>query len=285
MRILALTGAFIAFAAASTLVSHASTAVSAWFEGPNFKVRLISGGEPADDGLAIYAAVEIDLAENWKTYWRHPGNAGGIPPSFDWSGSENLKSATVLYPVPKRLDEEVGTSLVYKNTAVIPVRMLPADPAQPVTLSLKMFFGVCEEICIPADADLTLSIDPAEIKQMPPAIARALGAVPVTVSFDKAKSGANGLRLVSVDPSLGGKEPHLLVTVASEAGLEPDVLAYSTGDWILGVPERVSSQSDTGYSRFRVPIEFSKPGALSGEDLWLVVRGGNRAIETNVRLP
>ena len=34
--------------------------------------------------------ISFDLAPDWKTYWRSPGDTG-IPPLFDWSGSENLR--------------------------------------------------------------------------------------------------------------------------------------------------------------------------------------------------
>jgi len=36
-------------------------------------------------------AVHITLEDGWKTYWRAP-SGNGIPPSFNWEGSENLSS-------------------------------------------------------------------------------------------------------------------------------------------------------------------------------------------------
>ena len=46
------------------------------------------------------AALQITLAPGWKTYWRQPGDTG-IPPRFDFSGSENLTILDVIYPAPK----------------------------------------------------------------------------------------------------------------------------------------------------------------------------------------
>ena len=34
----------------------------------------------------------VKLRPGWKTYWRYPGDSG-VPPQFDFSGSENLKKA------------------------------------------------------------------------------------------------------------------------------------------------------------------------------------------------
>src|SRR4051812_8703909 len=67
---------------------------SDWAAGNNSRARLLSG-----NGIA---GVEVQMPDGWKTYWRSPGDAGGVPPSFDWSKSSNLESAQVLYPAPKR---------------------------------------------------------------------------------------------------------------------------------------------------------------------------------------
>ena len=49
------------------------------------------------------AAVELQLAPGWKTYWRSPGDAG-IPPTFDWSGSDNVRSVRIHWPAPLVFD-------------------------------------------------------------------------------------------------------------------------------------------------------------------------------------
>ncbi len=60
-------------------------------------VDLLAGWrEP--DGSRI-AAIAIDLAPGWYTYWRIPGEAG-IAPRFDWSRSRNLASVAAEWPRP-----------------------------------------------------------------------------------------------------------------------------------------------------------------------------------------
>ncbi|MEL7014329.1 MAG: protein-disulfide reductase DsbD domain-containing protein, partial [Pseudomonadota bacterium] len=61
------------------------------------EARLLTGWRAAD-GSHI-AALQIDLAPGWTTYWRAPGDAG-IPPYFDWHASENLSSVDVEWPSP-----------------------------------------------------------------------------------------------------------------------------------------------------------------------------------------
>jgi DsbC/DsbD-like thiol-disulfide interchange protein len=142
---------------------------SDWAEGHNSRVRLIAG-----KGLA---GVELQMPKGWKTYWRTPGDAGGVPPSFDWSKSENLASAEVLYPAPERFTDRIGDTVGYKGTVVFPVRLEAKDPAKPIGLRLALDYGVCKDICIPAEAALTLDIT-SDAPPIPQQLAAALGRVP-----------------------------------------------------------------------------------------------------------
>ena len=62
--------------------------------------------------------------QGWKTYWRMPGDAG-IPPQFDWSGSQNVKSVEVLWPAPQRFIDSGGETVGYKDRVVFPLRIVP----------------------------------------------------------------------------------------------------------------------------------------------------------------
>ncbi len=112
------------------------------------------------------------MADGWKTYWRNPGDAGGVPPYFDWAGSENLAGAKVLFPAPSRLKDASGDSVGYKKVVVLPVEVTAKDPAKPVTFKLAMEFGVCREICVPAEAKLSLAM-PAAGVPLPAVLAAA----------------------------------------------------------------------------------------------------------------
>ena len=113
------------------------------------------------DGSRLLAFVEIELAQGWKTYWRTPGDAGGLPPSFDWSKSSNLASAKVLYPAPMRLTDKSGDTIGYKEHVIFPVEIKAqgrseADRAQARLCNI----GICKDICVPVDAKLEVEIAP-----------------------------------------------------------------------------------------------------------------------------
>ena len=85
-------------AAFSVTSGHAADE-SPWSEDIRSAVRIIAGTNKNADA-PLRAGIEIKMQPGWKTYWRYPGDSG-VPPQFDFSNSENLKSATVLYPAPR----------------------------------------------------------------------------------------------------------------------------------------------------------------------------------------
>src|SRR5215813_14250428 len=176
-RLVAALGAVV-LAGAAGAQSQARAQASTWFELLNARARLI-GGAPAVRGATSYlAGVEIALDEGWKTYWRMPGDAG-VPPNFDWSGSSNVAAVTVLYPAPRRMSEPAADTVGYKHEVLFPVEVVPKDASQPVRLALAVEFGVCREICIPAEARLSLALTPAQMASTPsPAMLAALEKVP-----------------------------------------------------------------------------------------------------------
>lgn len=171
------------------LPATADELASDWVDGHNVRTRLLAGIDRSGAAAAlatgsrtaarpmIVAGVEIDIADTWKTYWRNPGDAGGVPPTFDWTGSTNLARATVLYPAPKRMTDKAGTTVGYKADVVFPVLIEAANPAEPVGLKVNFAFGICREICVPGESEHAVSI-PADADAVPPQIAAALSHVP-----------------------------------------------------------------------------------------------------------
>src|SRR5208282_2413725 len=90
---------------AAALICHSGARAqdaSAWDKDTHAAARLIAGSASKTSGATwLRAGVEIQLDPGWKTYWRAPGDSG-VPPTLDFSGSENVKSVTVLWPAPQR---------------------------------------------------------------------------------------------------------------------------------------------------------------------------------------
>ncbi len=104
-----------------------------WQGNGKSQLRLIAAKPEWLGQNQLFAGIEIRLAPKWKTYWRTPGDTG-IPPYFDWSGSENLKSAEVMYPVPGRFQDPTGMTIGYKSQVTLPVLLTAEDPLKPIKL-------------------------------------------------------------------------------------------------------------------------------------------------------
>ncbi|MFV0410971.1 MAG: protein-disulfide reductase DsbD domain-containing protein [Paracoccus sp. (in: a-proteobacteria)] len=119
------------------------------------------------------AALELELEPGWKTYWRSPGEAG-LPPHFDWQGS-NIGQVHFDWPAPEVIESGGLRTLGYHEKLVLPFTITPSKPDQPIGISARVTFGLCEDICVPAELDL---IAPPAGDRPDPVIEAALALTP-----------------------------------------------------------------------------------------------------------
>lgn len=178
------------------------------------------------------AAVELQLAPGWKTYWRSPGDAG-IPPTFDWSGSENVKAIRLHWPAPEVFEANGMQTIGYHERLVLPVEITPEDPSRPVKLSVEMALGVCDEICMPAVVDLSANLTaPGE----PDDTIRA------ALNDGATTAGDAGVSAVScqVDPITDGLRVTARVRLPDPG--HPEVVAFETEDRNIWIAEAVTQR-------------------------------------------
>jgi DsbC/DsbD-like thiol-disulfide interchange protein len=249
---------------------------SPWDEDVRSGARLIAG-HPLADGGALRAGVEIRLAPGWKTYWRYPGDSG-VPPRFDFSGSRNVKSVTVAWPAPHRAHDESGTTIVYTDRVIFPLRVVPLDAAKPVELRLKLDYAVCHDICMPKDARVELTLE-RRASALDPALTAAEAEVPKPAKL----GGSAPLAVRAVRRE--GDDAHARVVV-DVAGPEPiDLFAEGpTPDWALPVPEPVAG-APAGLHRFAFIIDGVPTGVKAdGAVLTFTLTSGAGAIEVAAHL-
>ncbi len=170
---------------AGDAASAAPTAPIDEFSSPRARAaassaRLLSGG-PSING-AYFAGVEIDLDPGTITYWRSPGEAGA-PPVFDFSGSINVTSVDVVYPAPKRIEEQGVFVAGYDRRVIFPLKVAPRDPKAPVTLKLSLHYSACGKICLPARAALSMVLAQTGASPHAADIAEAQGRAPIRLDL------------------------------------------------------------------------------------------------------
>ena len=234
-----------------------------WAAGAKHEARLIAAG-------GDLAGFEIKLAPGAITYWRDPGDSG-LPPTFDFAGSDNVAAVEPDFPAPKRIREaDGGQAFGYDGGVVFPLKVKPRDATKPVTLALHADFAVCEKVCLPAKARLTLTLPAAAASPYAGAIDGALAAVPRAVPpkdfGELSPAGGQSWRLCA--PREAGPPRDLFV--------EPPegwwVTAAATGD-------------EPGRDCFTIALRDKPKDAALPVPLRLTLTGGAGPVETTLETP
>ena len=256
-------------------LAHAEDA-SAWSNDARSSIRLIAGSN-AKDAALLHAGIDMKLLPGWHTYWRYPGDSG-VPPRFDFSGSENLKSATVLFPAPQVHTDEAGSTIGYEGRVVFPVDVTPKDPGRPVTLKLKADYAVCEKLCVPAEGSAALTLTPGASKE-DAAVKAAAARVPKRES--DAVAGLTARRVT------GGAKPLVMVDLPAPANVPVSVFVEGpSAEWALPIPKPAQG-APTGHRHFSFQLDGLPPGVDPNKgpfDLTFTVVEGQRAYEVTTRL-
>ena len=253
---------------------------SGWDGDQRSAARLIAGaasGQPGQQNI-LRAGIEIGLAPGWKTYWRYPGDAG-VAPRFDFQGSENVKTITVLWPAPQRFSEDGVNLIGYKSGVVLPLRIVPEHQRKPVTVHLKLDYGICEKICILAEAKINLVVS-GEPSSHEVALSAAEARVPKPVALGE----GNRLAIRAVSREAGLTPPRVVIDVAAPEASTVDLFAEGpTPDWSLPLPELITTEA--GMRRFAFDLAGLPPNAKpQGSVLKFTATADNEAIEVSTAL-
>lgn len=275
----ALTG--LAGAPAASSLAWAQDA-SGWDTQPHTAARLIAGAMTrTPDATFLRAGIEIKLDPGWHTYWRDPGDTG-VPPTFDFSGSDNVKTATVMWPAPEQFpDGAGGQSIGYVDHVILPLRVAPEDVAKRSSLHLKLGYAICGNLCIPVEANLRLPLsgDGAEDA----AIEKAEIRVPRRVALG-ANTGPQGLAILAVHRQPGNPHDRVVVDVAASAGAPVNLFVEGpTPDWSLPQPQSTGGNGAT--RQFAFDLDGLPPDAQAkGATLTFTAVSANDAIEVPAHL-
>jgi DsbC/DsbD-like thiol-disulfide interchange protein len=248
---------------------------SPWVSSTDSKVRLVSGAVELDGKPCLLGGVQLRMNGGWKTYWRNPGDSG-VPPSFDFTGSKNLKLAEVLYPAPHRFADADGTAIGYDDEVVFPVRITPEREGEPIELKLALSYGLCKTLCIPNDVNLGLEL-PADVASHSgdaPLLEASLARVPKA-------SAPNALpRIEAVTANLDGQQSELLVDALFAPDATGTDLFIDAGETFVPVPKPLGP-SASGKQRFAVTFASAQQAAaIKGKSLKLVLVSDEGSSET-----
>lgn len=182
-------------------------------ETEQVKVRLIAERNLALPGSDVLIGLEQRIIPHWHTYWQNPGDSG-MPTSIAWTLPAGASAGPIQWPVPTRQKQGALTNFGYAGSALLLTSIhIPANAKAgnefPVTA--KASWLVCEEICIPQQAELTLTLKiVAPGTRLPaanPAISAARTALPKEAPWAASTvRGKDTLQLRIASPELAAQK-------------------------------------------------------------------------------
>jgi thiol:disulfide interchange protein DsbD len=110
-------------------------------------------------GQAFQVGLLLEMEPGWHTYWEYSGDAG-LPTTVDWSLPSGFTAGPMEWPVPKARVEPGDIQVYAYSGRVLLLTTItpPPDLSGIATLRVAASWLVCEEICVPGDAKLELSL-------------------------------------------------------------------------------------------------------------------------------
>lgn len=272
--------AVIALVFASAHISSAQAiekGASSWHKVPHAAMRIIAGNNKLlfdEKGGASdhHIGVHIKLDYGWKTYWRLPGDSG-VPPVFHWQGSRNLKKAVIAWPAPKYLADQYGVSIGYKKEVVFPIKIIAKRPDEPVILKLKVDYGVCKDVCIPASSQFEFqlaagasqnnsnssSVHNSEGLLQQNLLTKFYNQVPEKISWQSQERLTQKPTVRKISVQKEGSKPHIMIEAQFAPGeADPALFIEASDGFYLPIATRQKVEAD-GTVHFKVDLTHADP--------------------------
>ena len=144
------------------------------------KASLVAAETAIVPGKPVQVALRFVHDEHWHTYWLNPGT--GLVTTIAWTLPPGWKASEIQWPAPKALKDRTGTIVGngYEGDLLLPVTLTPpADlaPGASVTFKAAAEWLMCEEVCMPGDAKVSLTLPVAASAAPDPTFGARLSAV------------------------------------------------------------------------------------------------------------
>ncbi|MBB3608580.1 protein-disulfide reductase DsbD domain-containing protein [Rhizobium sp. BK602] len=260
-----------ALAAAISAGSGAHAAMSDWASNMGGRMRLVALAPDAEGH--VRAALQIEPAPGWITYWREPGESG-IPPQVSTAAGSGVTIVTMRYPVPRPITVGAIQEIGYDAPVTLPLE-LRIDGKPPARLELTAFIGVCKDICIPFQAELSLPLSAAG--QSTPHEQALLDAAAASLPQAAAPDFAIENHTLSAD----AKTLSLRLTLPDAIGDAP--LIYVTGPTGYVFFKQANGKRDGKSFTTDIAVgKLPKNYDIRGKSWGILVIDGERAMETTL---
>ena len=271
-------------------------------DGPKVHARLVAEQPSVTPGGTVTIALEEQIAPEWHTYWKNPGDAGA-PTEITWTLPPGWKADAIQWPRPKRVPVGPLMDYGYEGTPWLLSKLTapadaPIDGKGTAVIKAHVTWLVCKQICIPEEALLTIDVpvgpsvaDPLVAKDF--AAARAL--LPLASPWKVTYALGATLDIYAAAPSLAAAHPTTADFFPAHSGLirnaAPQLVGYAKDGLVLRLTPGAAAKSkpvegllvltstdgstqalDVNASPGAVPpVDFTAPANQSDISLWLAI--------------
>ncbi|WP_420709410.1 protein-disulfide reductase DsbD family protein [Shewanella sp. 10N.7] len=233
----------------SAVVSSSTiAATTGWLVNDNHppvKVRFMLTGELDAATKTVPAILDVQLDEDWKMYWRTPGE-GGIAPKIDWGESTNFGAVNWQWPTPQQYTIMGYKTQGYQGEAVFPIHITVDDINANTALRGKFTLSSCTTVCVLTDYQLELDFTANELQTDTEAMFAFNKAISTVPQLVDAEASAQNVQI-----GWDTAQSLLQVTVLDSQWRKPQVI--------------VDGDKETNFN----PISVTRQSQPDGSDAWV----------------
>lgn len=209
------------------------------------KASLVAADATVQPGKPLTVALRLVHDPRWHTYWVNPGT--GLATSIEWKLPPGWTAGGIQWPAPHILKDSKGNIVGngYEGELFLPLTLTPPatlKPGENVVLSGTADWLMCEDVCIPGNAEVSISLPvSAEPPKSDPTWGEKIRAT--VAGLPRADSGW------TLRASREGKVVTLHVTPAQAGAHAPKEPHFFSEDGLIGydLPQTVKSDGRGGY--------------------------------------
>ena len=140
---------------------------SGWQSASHLKAELVSQYRQVTPGQRVQLALHFVPDEHWHTYWQNPGDSG-LATSLSWQLPKGVTAGAIQWPTPSAIALPPLMNYGFEGQTILlsELSIAPDYAADSIDIRLQADWLVCEEVCIPAEAQFSLTL-PVAAESLP----------------------------------------------------------------------------------------------------------------------
>lgn len=136
---------------------HAAS--TGWQTAKHLQAELVSEYQQVTAGQQLQLALHFVPDEHWHTYWQNPGDSG-LATSLSWQLPDGVTVGDIQWPTPQAIAIPPLMNYGFAGATVLlsELSIAPDYAAGSIDIQLQADWLVCEEVCIPAEAQFSLTL-------------------------------------------------------------------------------------------------------------------------------